>query len=374
MHLNHLSLVNFKNCTESSFDFSKDVNCFLGNNGEGKTNLLDAIYYLSNCKSYFNSIDSQNVKFDEPFFVLQGKFELSDEKSEDIYCGVKIGQKKIFKKNKKQYKRLADHVGLLPVVLITPYDSNLILDGSDIRRKFVDIIISQFDRSYLESLMHYNKVMAQRNALLKQFVERGNFQKDLLEVWDIQLIEKGEIIHQKRKDFLEEFTPVFNRFYQDISNNNEEVSLNYSSTLNDGEFATLLENNIAKDRKSTYTSVGIHKDDLEFTISKHPLKKFGSQGQQKSFLIALKLAKFDYIKNKKGFPPILLLDDIFDKLDETRVNFLLGLISKRELGQTFITDTSLSKVPSVLKELNVNFKAFKITAGEAINIDLEEVV
>ena len=374
MHLNHLSLVNFKNCTESSFDFSKEVNCFLGNNGEGKTNLLDAIYYLSNCKSYFNSIDSQNVKFNEPFFVLQGSFELEGEKQEDIYCGVKIGQKKIFKKNKKQYKRLAEHVGLLPVVLITPYDSNLILDGSDIRRKFIDIIISQFDRNYLECLMHYNKIMAQRNALLKQFAERGNFQKDALEVWDIQLVEKGSVIHQKRKDFLEEFIPVFNQFYQDISNNSEVVGLNNSSTLNHEDFATLLENNIIKDRKSTYTSVGIHKDDLEFTISDHPLKKFGSQGQQKSFLIALKLAKFNYIKSKKGFSPILLLDDIFDKLDETRVNFLLGLISKGELGQTFITDTSLTKVPVILKELDVNFKSFKINAGEVENIEVQEVV
>jgi len=374
MHLNHLSLVNFKNCTELSFDFSNRVNCFLGNNGEGKTNLLDAIYYLSNCKSYFNSIDSQNVKFNEPFFVLQGRFELEDEKLEEIYCGVKIGQKKIVKKNKKQYKRLAEHVGLLPVVLITPYDSNLILDGSDIRRKFMDIIISQFDRAYLESLIHYNKVMAQRNALLKQFAESGNFQKDALEIWDVQLVEKGKRIHQKRKDFLEEFIPVFNQFYQDISNKSEEVGLNYSSLLNEDDFAVLLDNNVVKDRRSTYTSVGIHKDDLEFTITGYPLKKFGSQGQQKSFLIALKLAKFNYIKSKKGFSPILLLDDIFDKLDETRVNFLLGLISKGELGQTFITDTSLAKVPTILKKLNVNFKSFKITAGEAINIDMEEIV
>ena len=267
MHLNHLSLLNFKNCAESSFDFSNRVNCFLGNNGEGKTNLLDAIYYLSNCKSYFNSIDSQNVKFNEPFFVLQGRFDLEAEKQQEIYCGVKIGQKKIIKKNKKQYKRLAEHVGLLPVVLITPYDSNLILDGSDIRRKFIDIIISQFDRDYLESLIHYNKIMAQRNALLKQFAESGNFQMDALDIWDVQLVEKGKIIHQKRKDFLEEFIPVFNQFYQDISNKSEEVGLHYSSSLNEGEFAVLLDNNIVKDRKSTYTSVGIHKDDLEFKIS-----------------------------------------------------------------------------------------------------------
>ena len=335
---------------------------------------MDAIYYLSNCKSYFNSIDSQNVKFNEPFFVLQGRFELEDEKLEEIYCGVKIGQKKIVKKNKKQYKRLAEHVGLLPVVLITPYDSNLILDGSDIRRKFMDIIISQFDRAYLESLIHYNKVMAQRNALLKQFAESGNFQKDALEIWDVQLVEKGKTIHQKRKAFLEEFIPVFNQFYQDISNKSEEVGLSYSSLLNEDEFAVLLDNNIVKDRRSTHTSVGIHKDDLEFTIAGYPLKKFGSQGQQKSFLIALKLAKFNYIKSKKGFSPILLLDDIFDKLDETRVNFLLGLISKGELGQTFITDTSLAKVPAILKKLNVDFKSFKITAGEAINIDMEEIV
>ncbi len=366
MHLSHLSVVNFKNCEEATLDLSSKVNCFLGNNGEGKTNLLDAIYYLSYCKSYFNAIDSQNIRFEEPFFVVQGEFNL--EEKELVYCGVKRGQKKTFKRNKKTYKRLADHIGLFPTVIITPYDSNLVLDGSEIRRKFLDAIISQFDRGYLEDLIHYNKVLSQRNALLKQFNEKGVFQKDLLEVWDLQLVDKGNIVHQKRKEFLDQFIPVFNKYYQELSKGREEVSLVYKSPLNDTSFDELLRMNMSKDRSLTYTSKGIHKDDLEFTITGHPLKKFGSQGQQKSFLIALKLAKFKYIKEQKGISPILLLDDIFDKLDENRVSYLLELISKEELGQTFITDTSLNKVPEVLNSLDIEYNAFEVKSGSVTNL------
>lgn len=372
MHLNHLSIVNFKNYTEASFNFSEKVNCFLGNNGEGKTNLLDAIYYLSNCKSYFNAIDSQNIKFEEPFFVVQGEFSL-DDSVEKIYCGVKRGQKKTFKRNQKVYKKLADHIGLLPVVIITPYDSNLILEGSDVRRKFLDVMISQFDRNYLEDLVHYNKVLLQRNALLKQFQERGNFQIDLLEIWDDQLVDRGEKIYRKRKEFLADFIPVFNKFYQDISQGNEEVELRYITTLHDARFSDLLKETLQKDRISTYTSRGIHKDDLEFVISNHPIKKFGSQGQQKSFLIALKLAKFDYIKREKGFSPILLLDDIFDKLDDSRVGYLLDSIANNNLGQTFITDTSLSKVPDLLMGMGVKFNAYQISNGASVEQELEKL-
>lgn len=363
MFLTHLSLINFKNCTEASIKLSHSVNCFLGNNGEGKTNLLDAIYYLSYTKSYFNAIDSQNIKFGEPFFVAQGEFKINDDTA-NVYCGVKKGTKKQFKFNKKSYTKLAEHIGKFPVVIITPYDSNLILEGSETRRKFLDSLISQFNKSYLDHLIAYNRLLLNRNATLKQMAERQQFDADLLSVIDIQLVEKGNFIHQERKQFLEEFIPVFNRFYAEISNSNEAVDLIYNSSLNDNNFNHLLKESLQKDRTSTYTTKGIHKDDLDFKImSDYSLKKFASQGQQKSFLIALKLAQFEYIKLKKGFPPILLLDDIFDKLDENRVNYILQMIANNKLGQTFITDTSLTKTPEILVNLAVDYQTFKVKDG-----------
>lgn len=363
MHLQSLSILNFKNIEQIELQFSPIVNCFLGNNGEGKTNLLDAIYYLSYTKSFFNSIDHQNVRFDEDFFMIQGDFNHNDEIS-NVYCGLKKAEKKIFKKNKKTYSKLADHVGLFPVVMITPYDSNLILEGSEIRRKFLDALIAQFDRNYLHHLMDYNKVVQQRNALLKQFAEKGNFQESLLDIYDDQLVEKAVIIHHERAAFINEFVPVFNAFYQQISSGKEEVSLVYESQLNENDdVRQLLKSCQANDLRATYCTLGIHKDDLEFRLGANPLKKFGSQGQQKSFLIALKLAQFEFIKNKRGFAPILLLDDIFDKLDDTRVSYLLKLIAEGKLGQTFITDTSAKKVPELLDSLNVPHQTFEIEKG-----------
>jgi DNA replication and repair protein RecF len=363
MYLQSLSILNFKNIEQIELEFSPVVNCFLGNNGEGKTNLLDAIYYLSYTKSFFNAIDYQNVRFDQEYFMIQGDFNHNDEIS-NIYCGLKKAEKKIFKKNKKVYTKLADHVGLFPVVMITPYDSNLILEGSDIRRKFLDAMIAQFDRNYLNLLIHYNKVVQQRNALLKQFAERGNFQESLLDIYDDQLVEKATLIHQNRSTFIKEFVPVFNAFYQQISSGKEGVSLGYESQLNNQEdIKKLLKSCQTNDLKATYCTLGIHKDDLEFRLGANPLKKFGSQGQQKSFLIALKLAQFEFIKSKRGFAPILLLDDIFDKLDDTRVSYLLKLIAEGKLGQTFITDTSAKKVPELLVSLNVPHQTFEIEKG-----------
>ncbi|MCB9195820.1 MAG: DNA replication/repair protein RecF [Flavobacteriales bacterium] len=362
MHLLSLSLLNFKNFTEGEFKFSPFVNCFLGLNGEGKTNILDAVHYLSLTKSYFNAKDNQNIKFNEPFFVISGNF-LKEDEEVNIYCGLKSGEKKILKRNKKNYDKLADHIGQMPVVMISPDDSALILEGSETRRKFIDSIISQFDRNYLQTLQSYNRVLLQRNALLKQFAERGSFQKDMLEVMDMQLAPLGEKIHAIRTEFLENFIPVFNKFYREISMGKEEVSLIYESQLNEGNYESLLSQNHLKDKSATYSTIGIHKDDLQFTIKGHPLKKFGSQGQQKSYLIALKLATHFYTKEKKGFAPILLLDDIFDKLDDQRINYLLKMISNGELGQTFITDTSKTKVPEILDQLGIQFKAFEIEDG-----------
>ena len=363
MHLSNLSLLNFKNCQEISIEFSERVNCFLGNNGQGKTNLLDAIHYLSYTKSFFNSIDSQNILFNQPFLTIESNCMVDDE-SVHLHCALKRGDKKIFRKNKKAYKRLSDHIGLLPVVMITPFDINLVLDGSEIRRKFIDVLISQFNKAYLDQLIGYNRLLLQRNKLLKKWAESNLFQPDLLEVINVQLVEKGNFIYSTRKQFLLDFIPEFNHFYEKISKSSEHVELHYESSLNGNTFSSLLQENLDKDRRLTYTSVGIHKDDLIFKIHDQPLKKFGSQGQQKSFLIALKLAKFQFIKNQKGFAPILLLDDIFDKLDNNRVSYLLDLIQSKELGQTFITDTDLEKVPAILASMKIDYKAFEINNGK----------
>ena len=368
MHLSRLSLINFKNYTEVELDLNEGVNCFLGNNGEGKTNLLDAVYYLSYCKSYFNSVDSQNIRFDQPFFVIQGDFQ-EEEHSTEIYCGVKKGQKKQFKRNKSPYKKLADHIGLYPSVIITPYDSNLILDGSEVRRKFLDAVISQFDKSYLEALISYNKALSQRNAYLKQAIESGQFSADLLEIWDMQLIDKGDFIFETRSKFLNEFIEGFDRLYKEISQGKEDVLLRYKTALNESSMKEVLSLNMQKDRYSGYTTGGIHKDDLEFLISGNGLKKFASQGQQKSFLIALKLAQYEFIYSQTKVKPILLLDDIYDKLDNHRLGFLLSLLSSDKIGQTFITDTDLNRVPDILESKGIEHSAFEVSNLTSTLID-----
>jgi len=365
MFLKNITLLNFKNYSDSSLDLSPHINCFLGNNGEGKTNLLDAIFYLAFCKSFFNPIDSQLIKDNEGYMVIQGEFKKAD-KSEVIYCGLKKGQKKQIKRNKKAYEKLADHIGLIPLVMISPSDSLLIIEGSEIRRRFLDLIISQFDRTYLDHLIQYNKALSQRNRLLKKFMEIRRFDEASLEIWDEQLMQYGTPIYESRKEFIADFLPLFQKHYTFISNEKEEVELNYSSTLGESLFRDILQENRERDRRLTYSSVGIHKDDLEFKIKGKPLKKFGSQGQQKTFLLALKLAQAEYLKDKKDVAPILLLDDIYDKLDEARVAKLMEIIQKDWFGQVFISDTHLKRLPQLFKELNTEFKAFEIKKGEVL--------
>ena len=362
MHLEKLSLINFKNYAEADLEFITGINCFVGDNGVGKTNLLDAIYYLSFSKSFLNPIDSQNMMFDTELIVIQGTFQLK-KKKEKVYCGVKRGQKKQFKRNKKEYKKLADHIGLFPAVIISPEDNNLIADGSEIRRKFIDGIISQLDKMYLANLIGYNKVLHQRNATLKMFAERGTFDREALMVWDQQLIELGTEIHRKRKEFIAEFTPEFQKSYDFISGGLEKIELEYDSQLNNGEFDKLLEQSQQRDAKLRYSSVGIHKDDLLFKIKGHPVKKFGSQGQQKSFVIGLKLAQYNFIKIHKKFTPILLLDDIFDKLDSKRVEKLMTRVSDESHGQIFITHTHQERLKNVLDDIKVEHKLFVIENG-----------
>lgn len=359
MYLKTLSLINFKNHTEKQFDLSDDINIFIGDNGVGKTNVLDAVNYLSLCKSFLNSVDRQNIKFDEKFFLIQGNF-IKNEKSNQISCGVTFGQKKKVKRNKKEYDKLADHIGEFPVVVISPYDSNLISEGSEVRRKFLDSIISQYDKKYLETLIRYNKVLQQRNALLKRFQELRIFEAESIEVWDAQLIQLGNFIHQKRHEFFKDFLPSFQKFFNFLSNNKEQINIEYSSQLNEGNFNEQVQLASRKDSRVGYTTVGIHKDDLIFQINGNPIKKFGSQGQQKSFLIALKLTQFEYIKEILNKKPILLLDDIFDKLDHGRVERLMEMVSDHVFGQVLITDTDEDRIEKVFTNIPVDKKVFTI--------------
>ncbi len=366
MWLKNLTLLNFKNYSSADISFEKTVNAFVGNNGAGKTNILDAIHYLCLCKSYFNPIDSQQIKSSEDLFLVQGDFEKAEE-NEKISCGLKRNQKKSFKRNKKEYDKLANHIGLFPVVMITPYDINLIMDGSEERRRFIDNVISQTDSRYLDELIVYNKHLLNRNGLLKQVAATRKLDVALLEILDSQLVNSGVIIFEKRKQFLIDFIPFFNAHYQFISSDAEQVSLTYQSQLNDQSFETLLSQSIEKDRILERTTTGIHKDELLFEIAGMPMKKFGSQGQQKSFLIALKLAQYSYLHKHKAFKPLLLLDDIFDKLDGQRIHKLMAMVSHRDFGQIFITDTSKERVLNVFEQISVPVNVFEVSEGAIEN-------
>jgi len=362
MYLQQLSFINFKNYAGAEITLSAGVNAFVGNNGAGKTNLLDAVHYLSLCKSYFNPIDSQQIKQGADFFMINGVFEKNDNK-EVVACGVKRNQKKQFKRNRKDYQRLADHIGLLPLVMISPYDISIIIEGSEERRKFIDNVISQTDSYYLDELIAYNKFLANRNSLLKQIADTGRYDPDLLAVLDEQLTASGTRIFEKRRAFMDVFTGIFNQRYQFISEEAEQVELIYESQLLQDGLAALLKKSMEKDRILERTTMGIHKDDLQFNIHGMPMKKFGSQGQQKSFLIALKLAQYTFLTQKKGFKPLLLLDDIFDKLDDNRVTKLMQMVSNHDFGQVFITDTSVTRVKDVFDNLNIDVKLFKVKEG-----------
>lgn len=365
MYLTHLSIINFKNYSELELKLNKKVNCFVGNNGVGKTNILDAIYYLSNCKSYFNTIDKQNINHGKDFFLIKGEF-LINEVQEVISCAVQKGKKKKIKKGKKEYEKFSNHIGFIPSVIITPYDINLIYEGSEERRKFIDSIIAQYNKEYLTQLINYQKVLSQRNALLKRFAETNTFDNDSLEVWDIQLIDVGQKIFDVRKQFIKEFNEFFNELYKQISDNKEDVSLSYNSKLLEESFEKLLTQHINKDKAIQYTSVGIHKDDYVFSIGGFPIKKFGSQGQQKTFLIALKLAQYKYLEQKMDKKPILMLDDIYDKLDSKRSLALMNMIKNNDFGQVFITDTNQERISNYFNENN-KISVFNIENGELIS-------
>jgi DNA replication and repair protein RecF len=362
MYLENLSLLNFKNYQEVEMTFSEQINCLVGENGTGKTNLLDAIHYLCLTKSAFNSVDSQNIKHGEDFFMLKGILK-KDNKKFQINCSLKTGQKKNFQVNKVSYKKISEHIGRFPVVMIAPDDTELIKEGSENRRKFFDGILSQLDQFYLNELIKYNNILKQRNSLLKQFNERNYFDKDIIESYDLQIFQSGSKIFVKRKLFLEKFIPVFDSHYKNISNSKEAVSLEYSSDLLEENFEEKYKKNIKKDILLQRTTKGIHKDDFIFKIGEHPLKKFGSQGQIKSFLIALKLAQFDCLKEEKEVPPLLLLDDIFDKLDELRIKKLIEMVARKSFGQIFLTDARPERTISIINTIDTDKKIYLINNG-----------
>lgn len=357
--LKSLSLINYKNIAEHTFEFDSKINAIVGKNGIGKTTILDAIYHLAIGKSYFNPLATQNIKHGEDFFVLDGQFE-KELRTEQILCSYKKGQKKILKRNGKIYERFSEHIGLIPIVIISPSDVDLIMEGSETRRRFIDNVISTSDPAYLSSLINYQKTVAQRNALLKYFAANHVFDVDNLAVYNEQMIEMGKILFEKRKYFLEQFVPIFQKYYQIISENAEEVSIIYESQLTENSFETLLALHLQKDRIAQFSTAGVHKDDLVFTIDTYPIKKYGSQGQQKSFLIALKLAQFEMIKNQSKTLPILLFDDIFDKLDAYRVQQIINMVNEDVFGQIFISDTHPERTEKIIKQTHKTYKIYTL--------------
>lgn len=367
MFLERIHLIQFKNHQSTEIQFISGLNAFIGSNGSGKTNILDAIHYMSMCKSYLNPIDKQNVMFEGSFFHINGTWNMNSH-SNQVSCSYKLGSKKKIKLNKKEYEKLADHIGKFPVVFISPYDGDLINEGSELRRKWMDGIISQVDPIYLNTIQSYQKVLSQRNALLKNMGEHRLFDLESIEVWDAQMAKLGVFIYEKRKTFLNSFIPVFQKFYHEIGKKDENISIDYKSQLSNGDFAQLLIEYHKKDSYAQYSNAGTHKDDLIFNIKGHPIKKFGSQGQQKSFVIALRLAQFDWLKAQKKTNPILLLDDIFDKLDAQRVQKLVALVTRDYFGQVMVSDTDEERMKALLKSLTVPSKLFKVTEGDVTEI------
>jgi DNA replication and repair protein RecF len=367
MKIERLSVINFKNIAQAELSFSPKMNCFFGNNGMGKTNLLDALFYLSFCRSYSNLPDSQLIMHDKDFCVLQG-FYRSDDQEEEIYCGIKRKHRKHFKRNKKEYAKLSEHIGFLPLVMVSPSDTDLMQGGSEERRKFVDMIISQYDKPYLHSLIAYNKALEQRNFLLRN----ESHDDDLWDILDEQLVANGRIIHAKRRHFLEAFLPIFKTIYLFIGRDDEEVGLEYESQLNKADLADLLINKRDRDRLLGYSTQGIHKDDFHFLLGDHLMKRTGSQGQNKTYLIALKLAQFDFLVRTGTSLPILLLDDIFDKLDALRVEQIIKLVAGDKFGQIFITDTNRKYLDEMLRKMEHDYQLFHVEQGAIKRLEEEE--
>lgn len=361
MLLKKISIINYKNIKTASLDFSPKINCFIGHNGEGKTNFLDAVYYLSFCRSAYTSVDSQVICHDEDFFVLEGFYETDSGDEENVYCGMKRGVKKHFKRNKKEYKRLSQHIGIIPLIFVSPSDTLLIDGGGDERRRLMDVVISQYDGAYIDALNRYNKALRQRNTLLKMENEPD---AALMDIWEEQMAESGELIYAKRREFIRQLTPVFNRFYENISDGKETVSLDYISHCQRGPLLDVIRRDRMKDRAVGYSLHGVHRDELEMLLGGYSIKREGSQGQSKTFVIALKLAQFDFLKHTCGnTKPILLLDDIFDKLDARRVERIVRIVAGDEFGQIFLTDTNRDHLDRILHTGSLDYKIFSVVGG-----------
>ena len=361
MILEKLSLINYKNIQTATLELSPKINCLIGQNGVGKTNVLDAIYFLSFCHSASNPTDSQVIRHGADFLVAEGSY--SDDLT--IYCGMKRGTKKHFKRNKKEYKRLSEHIGLIPLVMVSPSDTLLIEGGSEERRRLMDLVISQYDRGYIESMNRYNKALLQRNTMLKQEEEPD---VEVLSLWEEQMALEGERIYQRRNAFVKELVPIFQHYYEQISGNKEQVAIEYVSHCQRGPLLEVIQRDRAKDRIMGYSLHGVHRDDLVFLLGGHPLKREGSQGQHKTFVISLKLAQFDFLKRTNTqTTPLLLLDDIFDKLDAERVEQIVRLVAGDDFGQIFITDTNREHLDSILSRSSHDYKIFHVENGE-INV------
>ena len=357
MILEKLSLINYKNITETTLELSPKINCFIGRNGAGKTNVLDAVYYLSFCHSASNPVDSQVIRHQQEFMMLEGMY--GDDLT--ITCGMKRGQKKHFKRNKKEYRRLSEHIGLIPIVMVSPADVYLIAGGSEERRRLMDVVIAQMSPTYMEALTRYNKALTQRNTLLKQDEEPD---VEILSIFEEQMATAGEEIFRHRTQLAETLTPLFQQYYERISGGREQVALQYTSHCQRGPLLEVIQRDRWKDRAVGYSLHGVHRDDLEITLDGHPMKREGSQGQLKTFVTSLKLAQFELLRQAMGNTPILLLDDIFDKLDALRVEQIVELVSGDTFGQIFITDTNREHLDRILKATGHNYCIFEVNEGE----------
>lgn len=362
MFLNKISIINYKNIREAAIELSPRINCLIGQNGEGKTNFLDAVYYLSFCRSAFTPIDSQLITHGQDFFVLEGDYTTDQGAPINIYCGMKRGVKKRFKRDKKDYKRLAQHIGLIPLIFVSPADTTLIAGGSEERRRLMDMVICQYDVAYAEALMRCNKALQQRNALLKMEEEPD---PALMDIWEDEMATQGELIYRKRDEFVRALTPVFQDIYQTIAENKEEVALRYVSHCQRGPLIDVIRRDRARDRAVGYSLHGVHRDDLEMMLGEYQMKREGSQGQNKTFVLALKLAQFDFLKRTvSASVPLLLLDDIFDKLDARRVEQIVRLVSADNFGQILITDTNRDHLDRILQHSALDYKLFEVSNGE----------
>ena len=368
MILEKLLVINYKNITEATLELSPKINCFIGQNGVGKTNVLDAIYYLSFCRSANNPIDSQVIRHGEEFFMIEGQYSGQCDPQSTVHskltisCGMKRGAKKHFKRNKKEYKRLSEHIGLIPIVVVSPSDTLLIEGGSEERRRLMDMVISQYDPQYIEALNRYNKALQQRNVMLKAEEEPN---AELMSILEEQMAAEGEIIYQKRMAFVQEMVPIFQQYYETISGHQEQVALNYVSHCQRGPLLEVIQRDRFKDRAVGYSLHGIHRDDLEFSLDGHLMKREGSQGQNKTFVISLKLSQFDFLKRTNSkTTPLLLLDDIFDKLDAQRVEQIVSLVAGDDFGQIFITDTNREHLDKILSASSHDYKIFYVDNGD----------